>query len=137
MTEPISLRPIEPDEFEAYNQVAVEAFNDTEWPAEAVEQERLVFEFGRSIAAFDGADMVGSAAAYTFQLTVPGGVVGAGGVTFVSVLPSHRRRGILSAMMRTQLADIAGVASPSPHCLRPSRASTGGTATAARPSTSG
>src|SRR6185437_13102832 len=52
-------------------------------------------------------DMVGSAAAYTFQLTVPGGVVGAGGVTFVSVLPSHRRRGILSAMMRRQLADIA------------------------------
>jgi predicted acetyltransferase len=107
MTERVSLRPIEPAEFEAYNRVAVEAFNDTEWPAEAVEHERLVFEFGRSIAAFDGADMVGSAAAYTFQLTVPGGVVGAGGVTFVSVLPSHRRRGILSAMMRRQLADIA------------------------------
>jgi predicted acetyltransferase len=33
--------------------------------------------------------------------------VGAGGVTFVSVLPTHRRRGILSAMMRHQLADIA------------------------------
>ena len=62
-------------------------------------------EFG--IAAFDGAAIVGTAAAYSFQLTVPGGIVGAGGVTFVSVLPTHRRRGILSAMMRHQLADIA------------------------------
>jgi len=106
MTERISLRPIESAEFETFNQVAVQAFNDVEWPAEAVEQERRVFEFGRSIAAFDGADMVGSAAAYTFQLTVPGGAVGAAGVTFVGVLPSHRRRGILSAMMRAQLADI-------------------------------
>ena len=107
MTERFSLRPIKPDEFEAFNQVPVQAFNDVEWPAEAVAHERMVFEFDRSIAAFDGADMVGSAATYSFQLTVPGAVVGAGGVTFVSVLPSHRRRGILSAMMRTQLADIA------------------------------
>ena len=107
MTERISLRPIKPDEFEAFNQVPVQAFNDVEWPAEAVAHERVVFEFDRSIAAFDGADIVGSAAAYSFQLTVPGAVAAAGGVTFVSVLPSHRRRGILSAMMRDQLADIA------------------------------
>src|SRR5262249_57347910 len=46
-------------------------------------------------------------AAYSFQLTVPGGIASAAGVTFVSVRPSHRRRGILSAMMRHQLADIA------------------------------
>ena len=65
------------------------------------------FEFDRSIAAFDGDLIVGSAAAYTFRLAVPGGeLAGAAGVTAVSVLPSHRRRGILSAMMRHQLADI-------------------------------
>ncbi len=100
------MRPVTPDEFEAYGEVPTRAFNDTEWTAEGIARERLVFEFDRSIAAFDGDAMVGTTAAYTFQLTVPGGIAGAAGVTFVSVLPSHRRRGILSAMMRHQLADI-------------------------------
>jgi predicted acetyltransferase len=106
MTERYPLRPARPDEFEAFTQVPVQAFNDTETVAEVAEQERLVFEFDRSLAALDGQEMVGTAAAYSFQLTVPGGTARAGGVTFVSVRPSHRRRGILSQMMRHQLADI-------------------------------
>jgi len=108
MTERYPLRPITPDEFDTYCQVTVQAFNDSDAPAEFNEHERLVFEFDRSIAAFDGDAIVGTTAAYSFQLTVPGGITGAAGVTFVGVLPSHRRRGILSAMMRHQLADIAG-----------------------------
>jgi predicted acetyltransferase len=107
MTERYPLRAITPDEFEAFCAVPVQAFNDNESPAEVNEHERLVFEFDRSLAALDGEAIVGTTAAYSFQLTVPGAVAGAGGVTFVSVLPTHRRRGILSAMMRHQLADIA------------------------------
>ncbi|MER5793800.1 GNAT family N-acetyltransferase [Streptomyces sp. NPDC001980] len=50
---------------------------------------------------------VGTAGAYAFELTLPGGtLVPAAGVTAVGVLPSHRRRGVLSAMMRQQLADL-------------------------------
>lgn len=50
---------------------------------------------------------VGTAGAYTFELTLPGGVVApAAGVTAVGVLPSHRRQGVLSAMMRHQLAEL-------------------------------
>jgi predicted acetyltransferase len=112
MTARYCLRPITPGEFDAFCGVPIEAFNDAERPAEAIEQERMVFEFDRSLAAFDGDAIVGTTAAYSFQLTVPGGAVGAGGVTFVSVLPSHRRRGILSAMMRHQLADIAARGEP-------------------------
>jgi predicted acetyltransferase len=107
VTERYALRAIAPDEFEAFCAVPVQAFNDNESPAEVNEHERQVFEFDRSLAALDGDAIVGTTAAYSFQLTVPGGIVGAAGVTFVSVLPSHRRRGILSAMMRHQLADIA------------------------------
>jgi predicted acetyltransferase len=107
MTERYSLRAITPDEFEAFCAVPVQAFNDSESAAEATEHERIVFEFDRSLAALDGEEIVGTTAGYSFQLTIPGGIAGAGGVTFVSVLPSHRRRGILSAMMRHQLADIA------------------------------
>src|SRR5215469_2836171 len=107
MTERYPLRPITPDEFDAFCEVPIQAFNDSDASSELNEHERLVFEFDRSIAAFDGDAIVGTTAAYSFQLTVPGGITGAAGVTFVAVLPSHRRRGILSAMMRHQLADIA------------------------------
>jgi predicted acetyltransferase len=112
MTERYGLRPITPGEFEAFFQVAVEAFNDTDLPAEAIEHEQMVFEFDRSLAAFDGDAIVGTTVAYSFRLTVPGGAVNAAGVSFVSVLPSHRRRGILSAMMRHQLTDIAARGEP-------------------------
>jgi predicted acetyltransferase len=107
MTVRYQLRAITPDEFEAYCEVPTQAFNDATVSAEGVEHERLVFEFDRSLAAFDGDTMVGTTAAYTFQLTVPGAIAAAAGVTFVGVLPTHRRRGILSAMMRQQVADIA------------------------------
>ncbi|WP_405826239.1 GNAT family N-acetyltransferase [Streptomyces sp. NBC_01390] len=50
---------------------------------------------------------VGTAATYPFELTLPGEtLVPAPGVTAVGVLPSHRRQGVLSAMMRHQLAEL-------------------------------
>ncbi|MFE7531445.1 GNAT family N-acetyltransferase [Kitasatospora sp. NPDC057542] len=50
---------------------------------------------------------VGTAGAHTFELTLPGRVVvPVAGVTAVGVLPTHRRQGILTAMMRRQLADL-------------------------------
>jgi predicted acetyltransferase len=60
----------------------------------------------RMHAAFDGDRIVGGAGAFPFQLTVPGGPVACAGVTVVGVLPTHRRRGLLTAMMRVQLEDI-------------------------------
>ncbi|MGW0653889.1 GNAT family N-acetyltransferase [Streptomyces umbrinus] len=50
---------------------------------------------------------VGTAATHSFELTLPGEtLVPAAGVTAVGVLPSHRRQGVLSAMMRHQLAEL-------------------------------
>ncbi|MFC8142520.1 GNAT family N-acetyltransferase [Streptomyces paradoxus] len=50
---------------------------------------------------------VGTAATYSFELTLPGEtLVPAPGVTAVGVLPSHRRQGVLSAMMRHQLTEL-------------------------------
>ena len=50
---------------------------------------------------------VGVTMCFSFQLSVPGQeVLPAAGVTFVAVLPTHRRRGVLSSMMRRQLADV-------------------------------
>ncbi|MEU6239104.1 GNAT family N-acetyltransferase, partial [Kitasatospora sp. NPDC047058] len=50
---------------------------------------------------------VGTAGAYSFELTLPGGaLLPTSGVTAVGVLPSHRRQGVLTAMMRRQLAEL-------------------------------
>lgn len=71
---------------------------DTERFAQWLEQERVH-------AAWDDGRIVGGAGAFSFELSVPGGAVPAAGVTVVGVLPSHRRRGLLTAMMKDQLDD--------------------------------
>ena len=56
---------------------------------------------------------VGVTSIYSFQLSVPGQeVLPAAGVTFVAVLPTHRRRGVLRSLMRRQLADIRDQGEP-------------------------
>jgi predicted acetyltransferase len=60
----------------------------------------------RFYAAYDGDAPVGTAADFPFTLTVPGGELAAGGVTWVAVLPTHRRQGILTELMRRELADL-------------------------------
>jgi len=64
------------------------------------------FEADRAIAAYDGDRIVGTAGIFTFELTIPGGVLPAAGVTIVGVHPTHRRQGILRRMMRLQLDAI-------------------------------
>jgi predicted acetyltransferase len=71
-----------------------------------------LFEADRSLAAFDHAQSasavpVGTAGAYTFRMSVPGAVLPTAGVSYVGVLPTYRRRGILRSLMRRQLTDIA------------------------------
>jgi predicted acetyltransferase len=54
----------------------------------------------RMYAAWEGSRAVGGLGGFPFQLTIPGGRVPAAGVTVAAVLPTHRRRGVLRAMMR-------------------------------------
>ena len=73
---------------------------------ERAERFSRVLPVERMHAAFDDGRIVGGAGAFPFELTIPGGPVRCGGVTVVGVLPTHRRRGILTEMMRAQLEDI-------------------------------
>ncbi|RAJ82668.1 acetyltransferase (GNAT) family protein [Streptomyces sp. PsTaAH-137] len=67
----------------------------------ALEMDRGVFAL-----AADGRP-VGTAGAYSFELTLPGKTLApAAGVSGVGVLPTHRRQGVLSAMMRHQLTEL-------------------------------
>lgn len=60
----------------------------------------------RMHAARDDGRIVGGAGVFPFELTVPGAVVPTAGVTVVGTYPTHRRRGVLRAMMRAQLDDV-------------------------------
>jgi predicted acetyltransferase len=62
-----------------------------------------VHPLGNMHAAFEGRRAVGGAGAFPFEMSVPGASVACAGVTIVGVYPTHRRRGILTAMMRAQL----------------------------------
>ena len=60
----------------------------------------------RMHAAFEGDRIVGGAGAFSYRMSVPGGAdVAAAGVTVVGVLPTHRRRGVLTSLMKAQLED--------------------------------
>lgn len=71
-----------------------------------VERQQELMPHDRLLSAYEDSRPVGTAAAYPFELTVPGGVLPAAGVTWVGVLPSHRRRGVLTGLMRKQLQDV-------------------------------
>lgn len=64
---------------------------------------RSIMTPDRVYAAFEHDKAVAGSGAFAFDLTVPGGQVKASGVTVVGVLPTHRRRGLMSAMMRAQI----------------------------------
>ena len=85
---------------------AVEAAFGEEQKEEDLDRHQKVMARDRFLVAYDGAVPVGTTASLPFELTVPGGELGAGGVTWVGVLPSHRRRGILTQMMKIQLQDL-------------------------------
>ncbi|RPI08514.1 MAG: GNAT family N-acetyltransferase, partial [Actinobacteria bacterium] len=60
----------------------------------------------RPFGAFEGGEMIGSAGAWPFDMSVPGGArIAVAAVTAVGVLPTHTRRGVLTKMMRAQLTD--------------------------------
>jgi predicted acetyltransferase len=60
----------------------------------------------RMHAARENGRIVGGAGAFPFEMSVPGRTVSTAGVTVVGTYPTHRRRGVLRAMMRAQLDDV-------------------------------
>jgi predicted acetyltransferase len=102
----IEIRTIQPEEFDAYMHVFQGAFSDA-IPEDEMEVIRRVTEFDRSHVALDGDAFVGAATANGLQMTVPGGgELPVGAVTGVGVVPTHRRRGVNTALMGRQLADV-------------------------------
>jgi predicted acetyltransferase len=64
------------------------------------------------IGAYDGGTMVGQLGSMPMRLAVPGALLDCSAVTFVGVLPTHRRRGILTSMMDRMDADAIAAGRP-------------------------
>ncbi|MFB7243071.1 GNAT family N-acetyltransferase [Streptomyces populi] len=91
----------------------IRAFGGVAESSEERELWNALTEYDRSLGVWDGENCVGTAGAFSFRVTVPGGAsVPAAGITMVSVAATHRRRGVLTSMMRRQLDDIRAGSEP-------------------------
>lgn len=100
------IRSIAPDELPAFIRVDGAAYSSPQTDEE-IESARGSFEFDRSLAVVEDGRFIGAAGAMSFDLTLPGyTTIPVAGVTWVAVLPTHRRRGVLTSLMRRQLEDV-------------------------------
>jgi len=72
---------------------------------EGVERFARMLPIERMHAAWEDGENVGGAGGFPFEMSVPGALVRCAGTTVVGVAPTHRRRGVLRAMMRAHLDD--------------------------------
>jgi predicted acetyltransferase len=102
---PITYRPITMDEYDKFDLVVARGFSAHPSPNPVINDFSIrAFEPGQSVAAFDAEKIVGTSASLTLDISVPGkGSLPLGGIEKVTVSATHRRRGILTGMMRRQL----------------------------------
>lgn len=106
-------RVLRRDEWDTWYDNLVRAFGGGPGSPEERELDRSLTEFDRSLGVWDDGTCVGTAGAFSFRMTVPGGaLVPAAGITMVSVAATHRRRGVLTSMMRRQLDDVRSWGEP-------------------------
>jgi predicted acetyltransferase len=100
------LRPVVEEEWPAYCHAVEAAFGSQPEP-EDITGWRTLTEIDRTVAVFDGDEIVANAGAFTFELTLPGlTTTEVAGVTAVGVRATHRRQGLLTRMMEHQLDDV-------------------------------
>jgi len=106
------IRPVGDDEIPAFARAVDTAFG-VHATDELVAFMRSLVELDRTLAVVEDGQIVAGAAALSFELTLPGlTTLPAAAVTEVGVLPTHRRRGLLTELMRRQLDDVAARGEP-------------------------
>jgi predicted acetyltransferase len=99
------LRPARPEEWRAWRGAMSAAFGE-QLAGPYLDEPSPVAELDRSLGLWEGDRVVATSGIYSRVLTVPGAIVPCAGITWVTVAPTHRRRGILTAIMRRQLTGL-------------------------------
>ena len=98
------LRPVTPDEFESWLRAESRAHSNR--LDHEPEELRPHFDLARSLAVFEGSNIIGGCQAHKLEMSIPGGTSAVAGVSNVAVQPTHTRQGVMSRMMRRQMNDI-------------------------------
>jgi predicted acetyltransferase len=106
MDSSVRLRTGTPADLDAISDLLQLVFHEKQTESRRAAEQGMT-ETDRSFIAEQDGQVVGHATALTRDLTVPGAIIPAAHVTGVGVLPTHRRRGILTQLMRKQLEDLA------------------------------
>ena len=100
------LRPVTAEEWPRFARAMSAVFGD-EPSGPFVDRVPPVAELDRSLGLFEDGAVAATAGIYSLEMTVPGGAtVPTAGITWITVSPTHRRRGVLTAIMRRQLDEI-------------------------------
>ncbi|MDQ1691871.1 MAG: hypothetical protein QOD87_1979 [Pseudonocardiales bacterium] len=102
----ITIRLATEDDFAEIARLDGAAFGITYTEQDVDDALRMV-ELTRFYVATHDEEIIGSAGDLPLSMTVPGGSVDLPGVTWVSVSPVYRRRGVLRRLMERQLRDYA------------------------------
>jgi predicted acetyltransferase len=99
------LRPVTVDEWRDFAHSMSRVFGD-EPRGPFFETPSPVAELDRSLGLWDRGRVVATSGIYSLEMTVPGATVPCAGITWVTVAATHRRRGVLTAIMRRQLDEV-------------------------------
>lgn len=103
----IEVRSLAEAELQRFVDASVRGFGDDMLEGE-FERVAKVIGADRCLAAFDDGRIIGTSASYRFPLAVPGGAdIDTAGLTRVTVAATHRRQGVLTAMMDAHFTDAA------------------------------
>ncbi|QES57337.1 GNAT family N-acetyltransferase [Streptomyces venezuelae] len=107
----VDIREVPESDIDRALELAYLVFHDRP-EKEARERHHALLARCDRIGAYDGTVLAGFMAAYDFRLSVPGADLPCPGLTFVGVAPTHRRRGVLTALMDEMLRRTAAAGSP-------------------------
>ncbi|MFG2714395.1 GNAT family N-acetyltransferase [Streptomyces goshikiensis] len=107
----VDIREVPEADIDRAQELAYLVFHDRP-DEEGRARHRTLLSHCARLGAYDGHALVGFMAAHRFRLSVPGADLPCPGLTFVAVAPTHRRRGVLTALMAEQLRRTGAAGGP-------------------------
>jgi predicted acetyltransferase len=105
------IRTLTADDLDAAWEVLEHAFGGANNPDDRPVEFALV-DPKRFYGTYDGDMAVATGGSFELSMTIPGGIRQVAGVTWIGVSPTHRRRGLLTALKRRMLDDLHAAGEP-------------------------